>query len=484
MKRKKIALWVLSIFMFIMAFGTFELSPVSGILVLLVAVGCNPFFLSVLSKTGKKPKNIILVPVLVVLFLIGMYFVPTEETKDTGETVKQGEQWIEGTEELAAAEAEDPTVTEEVIVVQESLTVEEAETESEEPTEKAVSELSVHFMDVGQGDSVLLICGEDAMLIDAGNNGQGTKIQKYLQKQGIENLKYVIGTHADADHIGGMDVILYKFDCETVIMTDEVKDTNTYRDVVDTMSNKGYKNTLPVVGDTYSFGDAEFTIVGPSKIDDDSNNNSVAILLTHGENRFLFTGDAGEEEETDIINSGISLNADVYKVGHHGSKYSSTKNLLDAVSPTYAVISCAEENPYGHPHAETLNNLRAMGVQVFRTDEQGSIIATSDGKEITWNCSPSETWKAGEAAQSSPDTGQKTAAGNPSVEQAGEQTAVETPVEVPAAVTYICNTNTGKFHYPSCSSVKQMSEKNKLAVTGSREEVVNQGYVPCKRCNP
>lgn len=459
-----------------MAFGTFELSFVSGILVLLVAVGCNPFFLSVLSKTGKKPKNVILVPVLVVLFLIGMYFVPTEETKDIGETVKQEEQQLESTEK--------PTVTEEVIVVQESLTVEEAETESEEPTEEAVSELSVHFIDVGQGDSALLTCGEDAMLIDAGNNDQGTKIQNYLQKQGIENLKYVIGTHADADHIGGMDVILYKFDCETVIMTDEAKDTNTYRDVVDTMSNKGYKKTLPVVGDTYSFGDAEFTIVGPSKMSDDSNNNSVVILLTHGENRFLFTGDAGEEEETDIINSGISLDADVYKVGHHGSKYSSTPNLLDAVSPTYAVISCAEGNSYGHPHAETLNNLRAMGVQVFRTDEQGSIIATSDGKEITWNCSPSETWQAGEAAQSSSNTEQEAAAGNPPVEQVGEQTAVETPVEVTATVTYICNTNTGKFHYPSCSSVKQMSEKNKLAVTGSREEVINQGYVPCKRCNP
>lgn len=459
MKRKQTALWVLSIFMFIMAFGTFELSLFSGILVLLVAVGCNPFFLSVLSKTGKKPKNIILVPVLVVLFLIGMYFVPTEEAKDTGKAVKQGEQRIEVTEEPATAEAE-------------------------EPTEKAVSELSVHFMDVGQGDSVLLTCGEDAMLIDAGNNDQGTKIQNYLQKQGIENLKYVIGTHADADHIGGMDVILYKFDCETVIMTDEEKDTNTYRDVIDTMSNKGYKNTLPVVGDTYSFGDAEFTIVGPSKMSDDSNNNSVVILLTHGENRFLFTGDAGEEEEADIINSGISLDADVYKVGHHGSKYSSTKNLLDAVTPAYAVISCAEGNSYGHPHAETLNNLRAMGVQVFRTDEQGSIIATSDGKEITWNCSPSETWQAGEAAQSSSDTGQEAEAGNPPAEQAGEQTAVETPVEVSATVTYICNTNTGKFHYPSCSSVNQMSEKNKLAVTGSREEVINQGYVPCKRCNP
>lgn len=160
--------------------------------------------------------------------------------------------------------------------------------------------LIVHFIDVGQGDAILLTCGEDAMLIDAGDNDQGTKVQNYLQKQGVDKLKYVIATHPDADHIGGMDVILYKFDCETVIMTDEKKDTNTYRDVIDTMSIKGYKNTLPVVGDTYSFGDSEFTIVGPSKANEDSNNNSVAILLTHGENKFLFTGDTEEEEESDI----------------------------------------------------------------------------------------------------------------------------------------------------------------------------------------
>lgn len=124
-----------------------------------------------------------------------------------------------------------------------------------------------------------------------------------------------------------------------------------------------------------------------------------------------------------------------------------------------------------------------MGVQVFRTDEQGSIVATSDGKEITWNCSPSDTWQAGELTESSSKTEQEASASNPPVEQV-EQPVVEEPVETPATTTYICNTNTGKFHYPNCSSVDQMSEKNKLPVTWTREEVINQGYVPCKRCNP
>lgn len=317
---------------------------------------------------------------------------------------------------------------------------------------EVTEEMTIHFIDVGQGDCTLIVCGEDAMLIDAGDNAQGTKIQNYLQKQNVETLKYVICTHPDSDHIGGMDVILYKFSCETVFMTEEEKDTETYREVADTLKEKNYKKTLPVVGETYLLGNAEFTILGPAQIAEESNNNSIAILLTHGENKFLFTGDAEEEEELAFLQSGIPIEADVYKAGHHGSRTSSCKEFLEAVSPHYAVISCGEGNSYGHPHAEPLNNFRAMGIQVFRTDEQGSIVVGSDGKELKWNCSPSESWQAGEAGQ-------------------GE-------------VTYICNTNTGKFHIPTCTSVGEMGEKNKLPVTWTREEVIAQGYVPCKRCKP
>jgi len=339
-------------------------------------------------------------------------------------------------------------------------------TDTDTPKE-SIQELTIHFIDVGQGDSTLIVCGEDAMLIDAGDNDQGTKIQNYLRKQNIEALKYVICTHPDADHIGGMDVILYKFSCETVFMAEEEKDTKTYREVADTLKEKNYKKTLPVVGAAYSLGDAEFTIVGPAQTAEDSNNNSIAILLTHGENKFLFTGDAEEEEELALLHGGVLIEADVYKAGHHGSRTSSCKEFLEAVSPAYAVISCGEGNSYGHPHAEPLNNFREMGIQVFRTDEQGSIVVSSDGKELKWNCSPSESWQAGEAGYSEPATGQSEAA-----------------TEQSAEITYICNTNTGKFHIPDCSSVGEMSEKNKLSVTWTREEVIAQGYVPCKRCRP
>lgn len=262
--------------------------------------------------------------------------------------------------------------------------------------EGKASELTVHYLDVGQGDCILAECDGEYMLIDAGNNDQGTKIQNYFTKQGVKKLKYAVGTHPDADHIGGLDVILYKFDCGTVMMPDMTRDTVTYRDVVDTMKQKKYKNTVPEPGDSFRLGSAVCTVLGPAKSSEDANNDSIVLLVEHGENRFLFMGDAEEEEETDILKSGVDVEADVLKAGHHGSRSSSSKKFLEAVSPEYAVISCGEDNSYGHPHAETLNSLRAMGIKTFRTDEQGTIVAVSDGSKITWNSAPSDTWKAGE----------------------------------------------------------------------------------------
>lgn len=264
------------------------------------------------------------------------------------------------------------------------------------------SELTVHYLDIGQGDAALIQCGDAAMLIDAGNNNKGTQVQAYLESQGIEQLDYVIGTHPDADHIGGLDVILYKFDCGTVIMPEFEKDTKTYEDVIQTMKQKNYKLTYPTLGESYSLGSASFTIVAPAGEDygDNGNDYSVGILLEHGENRFLFTGDAEEDAEQDMLASGLNLSADVFKAAHHGSSTANTEEFLEEVDPDYVVISCGEDNSYGHPHAEVLNRLRERGIEVFRTDEEGTIVASSDGYEITFNVPPSESWKAGEPSGS------------------------------------------------------------------------------------
>lgn len=259
----------------------------------------------------------------------------------------------------------------------------------EKPNGTTEDRLEVHFIDVGQGDATLITCGEHAMLIDAGDNSKGTAVQLYLKKQGVTTLDYLIGTHPDADHIGGLDVIITKFDCGMVMMPEIEREITTYRDVISAMEYRGYQNTPPVVGHEYSLGEAFFTIVAPTKYDEEEyNNSSIGIMLQHGENRFLFVGDAENAAEADMLSTGLELQADVLKVGHHGSSDSSGDSFLKAVNPQYAVISCGAGNDYGHPHTSTLHALKKRQIQVYRTDEQGSVVVTSDGQNLTFNCSP------------------------------------------------------------------------------------------------
>lgn len=342
-------------------------------------------------------------------------------------------------------------------------------------TSKPEGTLEVHYIDVGQGDATLIKCGSHAMLIDGGNNNKGTTVQLYLKKQGVESLDYVIGTHPDADHIGGLDVIVYKYNCDTVIMPDYEKDTKTYQELVDVIHDKNMKITYPVVGEQYALGEAKFTIIAPNSnsYSGNANDYSVAILLEYGKNRFLFTGDAEEASEAEMLTNGIDISADVYKVAHHGSRSASTQEFLNAVHPKYAVISCGEGNSYGHPHAEVLNRLRSMGVEVFRTDEQGSIIASSDGENITWNCSATDSWQSGEQTESDRENSEDENSGNAiSDAVTSEQT------------TYVLNTNTKKFHRETCGSVSQIKEENFQKVQMNREELEQSGYSPCKNCNP
>lgn len=260
------------------------------------------------------------------------------------------------------------------------------------------STLEVHYLDIGQGDCTLIRQGGHAMLIDAGNNSKGTTVQAYLENQGIDHLDYVIGTHPDADHIGGLDVIIYKFDCGKVMMPDYSKDTRTYDDVIQAAKSKDYQITHPKAGEEYTLGEAEVTVVCPVKDSYGSNANdySIGVRVQFGENSFLFTGDAEEHSEEDMVSSGENLKADVYKAAHHGSRTANTEDFLKAVDPQYVVISCGEGNTYGHPHAEVLNRLREMGIQIFRTDDQGTIVAVSDGQTIVFNASPSDNWTPGE----------------------------------------------------------------------------------------
>lgn len=256
--------------------------------------------------------------------------------------------------------------------------------------------MEVHFLDVGQGDATLIQCGDECMLIDAGENNQGTRIQAYLQKMGVEKLEYLVLTHTDSDHIGGADVIISKFDVETVFLSDFKKNNSTYDDLMLALKHKKIAHVLPELGSNYTLGDASITFIAPNDSYDTPNDSSIALVVEHGENSFLFTGDCEEKAENDILEAGYDVDCDVFKLGHHGSSTSNSEEFLNAITPKYAVISCEEGNSYGHPHAEPLNRLRSMGVLLFRTDEQGTVIAYSDGEKLTWNCAPSDTWQVGE----------------------------------------------------------------------------------------
>lgn len=256
--------------------------------------------------------------------------------------------------------------------------------------------LAVHFIDVGQGDATLITLGEHSMLIDAGNNDMGTTVQLYLKKQGVKKLDYVIGTHPDADHIGGLDVILTKFDCGKVMMPEIERENTTYREVIEAMEYRRYEKTLPVTGETYPFGNAFFTVVSTEgDYGEEYNNYSVGIHLTYGDTSFLFVGDAEKAAEEAMLKTGISLKSTVLKVGHHGSSDSTCEAFLFSVDPEMAVISCGMGNDYGHPHRRTLDKLREEKVAVYRTDEQGSIVAASDGKSVSFSVEPSVSWKSG-----------------------------------------------------------------------------------------
>ena len=255
--------------------------------------------------------------------------------------------------------------------------------------------LKVHFINVGQADSILIQQGSKFMLIDAGNNGDGKLVKNYLLKQGVKSLDYVIGTHPHEDHIGGLDYIINDFNIGKIYLPKVTSTTKAFGDVIVAIKNKGLKVAEPKPGETFNLGSAKCTILAPNSSKyKDSNNYSVVVKLEFGSNSFLLTGDAEDISESEILAKGFNVKADLLKVGHHGSSSSTTEEYLAKVNPKYAVISCEIGNVYGHPHKETMDKLKNKNILVYRTDELGTIVATSNGKTISFNTKPG-SYKAG-----------------------------------------------------------------------------------------
>jgi competence protein ComEC len=262
-------------------------------------------------------------------------------------------------------------------------------TQTEGNNTSVTGELKVSFIDVGQADSILLQQGDKFMLIDAGNNGDIQTVKDYLTSQGVKELQYFIGTHKDEDHIGGADGVINSFKVGKVYFPKQTATTQTYKDFVTAVKNKGLSLTVPKVGEQFKLGEAAVTVLAPNSLEyEDSNDYSIVVKVTFGSTSFLLSGDAEARSEKELVASGKDLSATLLKVGHHGSLTSTSQAFLDKVNPKFAIISAGVGNKYGHPAQEIMDKLKAKGIKVFRTDEQKTIIATSNGKEINFNVKP------------------------------------------------------------------------------------------------
>jgi competence protein ComEC len=241
-------------------------------------------------------------------------------------------------------------------------------------------EILVHFIDVGQGDSILVQSENHAVLIDAGPAAASKNLTGYLEFLGIRSLDYVVATHPHSDHIGSMPEILDRFQVWNLWMPDVAHDTAAFEDFLDAVERNNLEITTVQAGDTISAGPIRMTAVAPNSSGHDNlNDYSIVLHMQHGGTAFLFTGDAEALSEAEMLAAGWNLQAGILKAGHHGSRTSSTAAFLDAVGAEAAVISVGAGNQFGHPHQEVLDRLSERDMVVMRTDERGTIVIATDG---------------------------------------------------------------------------------------------------------
>ncbi len=326
------------------------------------------------------------------------------------------------------------------------------------------STFEVIYLDVGQADATLVSCDGHYMLIDGGNKADSNLIYSVLSAREITYLDIIVGTHAHEDHIGGIPGALSYATAGVVLSPVTYYDSDAFAD----FAKYAGTLTVPAVGDQYILGSAVIDILGVNSASG-ANNSSIVLKITYGETTFLFSGDAEYEAEQVLLSSGYDLSATVLQVGHHGSDTSTGYQFLREIMPQYAVISCGQDNSYGHPSDAVLSRLRDADTIVYRTDLQGDITCTSDGVNVTFTTDKNASTIA------------LFTAGNGTSVVSSQST---TTTGIDEDVTYILNTNSNKFHYPSCGSAAQISEKNYAESTASRADLIAQGYSPCGNCSP
>lgn len=380
----------------------------------------------------------------------------------------------------------DSEIRSEAILPDES---EPAETESDEAQSDEPSTFSVRFIDVGQADSALVECDGHYMLIDGGNKGDSDIIYTVLKNANVSKLDIVVGTHGEEDHIGGLPGAFRYASADLTLCPVTSYDSGAFEDFSRYANEKGGGITVPAVGDSYSLGSAAVTVVGVNG-GSEANDTSIVLKIEYGATSFLFTGDAQEEAEQAILRSGADLSATVLKTGHHGSETSTSDAFLREIMPSYAIISVGKNNTYGHPSEAVLNRLQNAGAAIYRTDLQGDIVFTSDGKSVSVTTGKSASEEKivipGKSAAADPKPMSK-AAQQPILEPESEpvQQPQAKPAEQslpeaePASGTICWKSATGdKYH--SINNCGRMNPAKAEQITV--EQAVSIGLKACSKC--
>lgn len=469
MNSKRILNWIAVAFFAMLALAFFP--SISSLLGIIAAALMVPAVQRKASGYVKKP---ILIGSIALSMLLSIMLAPTGEENTTVaipeptlppvqtaviEPADEQKSSVDAVEETTSIPEESPAATNTVEAV---------------PTPADSSSFEVYYIDVGQGDSALVICDGHAMLIDGGTPEHSSRVVSYLKNLGIQHLDYVIASHAHNDHSGGLSGALNVCTVGQVLSSVTEHDGDAFNDLIK-YAEKQHKTVEKLsAGDNFTLGSSTVKVLSPSHYYDDHNNDSLVLKITYGNTSFLFTGDANHDAERDILDTQEDVSATVLKVGHHGSDNASSYAFLREVMPTYAVISCGEENSYGHPTEAVLSRLGDAETEIYRTDLHGTIVCTSDGQTISFTTenepAPEEVFLSGEAL-----------ANRNSAERNTEQIQRAEAEQMAEAGVYIGNVNSHKFHKSICKTLPK--EENRIYFN-SREEAIDEGFDPCGNCDP
>lgn len=334
------------------------------------------------------------------------------------------------------------------------------------------TDAEIHFINTGNSDAIVIKQGEKSVLIDAGDNDDETLIVNYLKGLGITKLTYVISTHPDADHCGGLDAVFNTFDVEKLLVGNGSSDSKTYSDFINAVANKGISPSVPLEASEHKISNSSYIkIYNVRGVSGDSNESSLVTLFINGNDKILFMGDAGEKTESKLINNFSDI--DLLKIGHHGSKTSTSEAFLNKLNAKNAVILVGKDNKYGHPSSNVMSRLESKAIEVHRTDECGNIVYKSTGDGVTTDCTSKGSYLAGENKDES-----ATSSGSNSQSSSSSSNGSVTTNEPAPTEKIVYWTPSGKsYHYnKNCRTLSR--SKTILEGTGSQCPKTD----PCNVC--